>query len=203
MQQLNLPLYNFRIKNQNNKVLIFDTQRKKYVTLTPEEWVRQNFIHFLITELHYPAAYIAVEKQLIINGLKKRCDAIIYNNMAQPIVIVEFKAPNITINQEVFDQAAVYNSKLNIDYFQSDTEDYFECFPNPSNGVFRVNHMGNFKSENIQLHTITGQSCRFISTEFEMETVIQIINPSTGVYFARFLLDSGELIVKKIVITRV
>lgn len=117
MQQLNLPLYNFRIKNQNNKVLIFDSQRKKYVTLTPEEWVRQNFIHFLITELHYPASYIAVEKQLLINGLKKRCDAIIYNNMAQPIVIVEFKAPNITINQEVFDQAAVYNSKLNIDYF--------------------------------------------------------------------------------------
>ncbi len=117
MQQLNLPLYNFRIKNQNNKVLIFDTQRKRYVSLTPEEWVRQNFIHYLITELHYPASYIAVEKQLIINGLKKRSDAIIYNYMAQPIAIVEFKAPNITINQEVFDQAAVYNSKLNIDFF--------------------------------------------------------------------------------------
>ena len=67
MQQLNLPLYNFRIKNLNNKVFIFDNQRKKYVTLTPEEWVRQNFIHFLITELHYPAALIAVDKQLIIN----------------------------------------------------------------------------------------------------------------------------------------
>ena len=117
MQQLNLPLYYFRIKNQNNKVVIFDNQRKKYIRLTPEEWVRQNFIQFLIKELRYPAAYIVVEKQLIINGLKKRCDAIVYNNMAQPIAIVEFKAPNITINQEVFDQAAVYNSKLNIDFF--------------------------------------------------------------------------------------
>jgi type I site-specific restriction endonuclease len=117
MLQLNLPQYSFRIKKQNEKLVIFDSQRKRYVALTPEEWVRQNFIHFLIEEKGYPAAYLAIEKQLNMNGMKKRCDAILYNEHAQPFLIIELKAPNVAISQATFDQVAVYNAKLKVDFF--------------------------------------------------------------------------------------
>jgi len=117
MWQLNLPLYNFRIKNQNDKQFIFDTQRRKFVSLTPEEWVRQHFIRFLIEEKKFPAARIAIEKQLNINGMKKRCDAIVYDEYAKPLVLIEFKAPEVPITQATFDQAVVYNLKLNVSFF--------------------------------------------------------------------------------------
>ena len=117
MSQLNLPEYNFRIKKQNEKLFIFDTQRKRYVSLTPEEWVRQHFLRFLIEAKGYPAALLAVEKQLNMNGMKKRCDAILYNNEAKPILIIELKAPNVPISQATFDQVAVYNAKLKVNYF--------------------------------------------------------------------------------------
>lgn len=117
MLQLNLPQYSFRIKKQNEKLVIFDSQRKRYVALTPEEWVRQNFIRFLIEEKGYPAAYLAIEKQLNMNGMKKRCDAILYNEHALPFLIIELKAPNVAISQATFDQVAVYNAKLKVDFF--------------------------------------------------------------------------------------
>lgn len=117
MWQLNLPEYNFRIKKTDEKLQIFDNQRKRYVSLTPEEWVRQHFIRFLIDKKGYPAAHIAVEKQLKMNGMKKRCDAILYNKDAEPIMIIEFKAPNISISQATFDQIAVYNAKLKVNFF--------------------------------------------------------------------------------------
>ena len=117
MLQLNLPEYNFRIKKLDEKLLIFDSQRKRYVSLTPEEWVRQHFIRFLIEEKGYPAAYLAVEKQLSLNGMKKRCDAILYNEHALPILIIELKAPSVPITQTTFDQVAVYNAKLKVDFF--------------------------------------------------------------------------------------
>jgi len=117
MLQLNLPEYDFRIKKQDEKLFIFDSQRKRYVSLTPEEWVRQHFIRFLIEEKGYPAAYLAVEKQLNMNGMKKRCDAILYNEYALPVLIIELKAPTVRITQATFDQVAVYNAKLKVDYF--------------------------------------------------------------------------------------
>jgi len=117
MLQLNLPEYNFRIKKQHEKLVIFDSQRKRYVSLTPEEWVRQHFIQFLIQEKDYPAARLAVEKQLNMNGMKKRCDAILYNEYALPLLIIELKAPNVPISQATFDQVAVYNAKLKVDFF--------------------------------------------------------------------------------------
>ncbi|OIP84241.1 MAG: hypothetical protein AUK44_03080 [Porphyromonadaceae bacterium CG2_30_38_12] len=116
MWQLNLPLYDFRIKTQNNKTYIWDSQRKKFVLCTPEEWVRQNFIRYLIEEKKYPAGYIAIEQQLNLNGMNKRCDAVIYNEQAEALVIVELKAPSVKITQQTFDQAAVYNSKLKVSY---------------------------------------------------------------------------------------
>ena len=117
MWQLNLPAYNFRIIKKNEKPFIFDDLRKKFVALTPDEWVRQHFIRFLIDVKHYPASLIAIEKQLVINGLKKRCDAVVYSRNAEPLMIIEFKATTVSIAQQTFDQAAVYNSKLKVDYF--------------------------------------------------------------------------------------
>jgi len=128
MSQLNLPEYNFRIKKQNEKLLIFDTQRKRYVALTPEEWVRQHFIRFLIEVKGYPAALLAIEKQLNMNGMKKRCDAILYDSDANPILIIELKAPNVPISQATFDQVAVYNAKLKVDFFMiSNGIEHFCC----------------------------------------------------------------------------
>ncbi|MDD3320287.1 MAG: type I restriction enzyme HsdR N-terminal domain-containing protein [Paludibacter sp.] len=137
MLQLNLPPYNFRIKKENEKLFIFDAQRKRYVSLTPEEWVRQHFIRFLVEEKKYPAAYLAIEKQLIMNGMKKRCDAILYNELAQPVMIIEFKAPNVPITQQTFDQVAVYNTKLKVDYFMiSNGLEHYCCRVNTENSNY-------------------------------------------------------------------
>lgn len=117
MWQLQLPRYQFSIKKINNRMVIFDPFRKKMVRLTPEEWVRQNFLQFLILERGFPAPLLSVECQLKVNGLVKRCDALFYSQRSCPHVIVEFKAPNVPITQSVFDQAAVYNHRLNVRYF--------------------------------------------------------------------------------------
>ena len=97
MERLNLPTYDFKLKNSQNKTLIFDKLRKKYVVLTPEEWVRQHFVHFLMDKKKYPETLIAIEKQLIINNLKKRTDILIFNTNGNPEIIVECKAPSVKI----------------------------------------------------------------------------------------------------------
>ncbi|VBB43448.1 conserved hypothetical protein [uncultured Paludibacter sp.] len=117
MFQLNLPAYQFRIKQDKKSNLILDTFRKRYVKLTPEEWVRQNFLEFLAQEKGFSKALMAVETQLTVNTMKKRCDAVFYDIQGNPSIILEFKAPNVEITQSVFDQVAVYNSKLNVKYF--------------------------------------------------------------------------------------
>ena len=116
MQTLNLPTYNFKLKNSQNKTLIFDKLRKKYVVLTPEEWVRQHFVHFLIYQKKYPETLIAIEKQLTINNLKKRTDILIFNSDGKPEVVIECKAPSIKISQKTFDQIARYNLQLKADF---------------------------------------------------------------------------------------
>lgn len=116
MQKLNFPQYTFRIKSNENKLFIFDFIRKKEVVLTPEEWVRQHFLMFLVHEKKYPASLIAVEKKLTLNSLTKRTDIVVYNTLAQPEIIIECKSPDINISQEVFDQIARYNMQLNANY---------------------------------------------------------------------------------------
>ena len=116
MQALNFPKYSFRFKNSENKVSIFDSIRKKFVVLQPEEWVRQHCIEFLINEKGYPISLINVEKELTINSLKKRYDIVIYNSDGTIHLIVECKAPKILINQKTFDQIARYNLELNATY---------------------------------------------------------------------------------------
>ncbi len=116
MQKLNFPTYSFRFKNSENKVSIFDSIRKKFVILQPEEWVRQHCVSYLIEEKGYPKTLINVEKELIINTLRKRYDIVIYNPDGSIYLIVECKSPKIKINQDVFDQIARYNLVLNAKY---------------------------------------------------------------------------------------
>lgn len=116
MQKLNFPTYSFRLKNRENKRLIFDDIRKKFVVLQPEEWVRQHCVQYLIDHKNYPHSLINVEKELKVNGLSKRYDIIIFNPDGSIHLIVECKAPKIPINQDVFDQIARYNLTLNASY---------------------------------------------------------------------------------------
>jgi hypothetical protein len=116
MQKLNLPNYKFKLKSNENKMLIFDNLRKKYMVLTPEEWVRQHFVQFLIEEKKYPVSLIALEKQLTINNRKKRTDILVFNKEGNHDIIVECKAPTIKITQATFDQIARYNLKLQANF---------------------------------------------------------------------------------------
>jgi predicted type IV restriction endonuclease len=116
MQQLNFPIYNFRFKNNENKVSIFDEIRKKFIILTPEEWVRQHVVRFLLEEKKYPKSLINVEKVLRINGLRKRYDIVVFNPDGSIFVLVECKAPEIKTAQATFDQIARYNLALNAQF---------------------------------------------------------------------------------------
>ena len=116
MQRLNFPSYPFRLKSNENKTLIFDIVRKKYVVLTPEEWVRQHVIYYLTHEKKYPRSLIAVEKQLKINSMVKRSDIVIFNPDGTPEILVECKAPSVNISQQTFDQIARYNLAIKSTY---------------------------------------------------------------------------------------
>ena len=116
MQQLNFPKFEFRFKSTENRIQIFDVIRKKFVALHPEEWVRQHVIHYLILVKKYPKQHINVEKQLIINGLQKRYDVIVLTPNGKIRILVECKAPEISIDQDTFDQIARYNLKADADY---------------------------------------------------------------------------------------
>ncbi|MDF4203306.1 type I restriction enzyme HsdR N-terminal domain-containing protein [Maribacter sp. SA7] len=116
MQPLNFPSYTFRVKNSENRTLIFDVIRKKFLVLTPEEWVRQHVVQFLIQEKKYPISHINVEKQITLNGLKKRYDVVVFKPNGQLHILVECKAPEVSISQMTFDQIAQYNFKLNATY---------------------------------------------------------------------------------------
>ena len=113
---LNLPKYEFRIKNKDNQPYIFDFIRKKYYLLTPEEWVRQHFVRYLIEEKKYPKGRIGVEILVKINGMNKRSDIVVYDEKGNPLLIVECKRPEVAITQETFDQIARYNLQLNANY---------------------------------------------------------------------------------------
>jgi hypothetical protein len=116
MQQLNFSNYSFRFKNSENKVLIFDEIRKKFIILTPEEWVRQHVIHHLLYELKYPKSYINVEKLIKINDLTKRYDVVVFQSDGSILLLIECKSPSIQIAQNTFDQIARYNLALKANF---------------------------------------------------------------------------------------
>lgn len=114
--ELNLPFFPFRIKQENEQYFIFDEIRKKTIRLTPEEWVRQHFIQFLINDRKYPKTFISIEKGLSLNDLKKRSDILVFNRDMRTHLLVECKAPSVKISQDVFDQAARYNMIYKVKY---------------------------------------------------------------------------------------
>jgi hypothetical protein len=116
MQKLNFPTFTFRFKNSENKVAIFDEIRKKFIILTPEEWVRQHAVKFLLQEKNYPKSYINVEKLIKINDLNKRYDIVVYQPNGELFLLIECKAPDVKIAQQTFDQIARYNLVLKAKY---------------------------------------------------------------------------------------
>ena len=120
LPRLIFPDYSFKLQRSSDErqsLKIFDIIRKKYVSLTPEEWVRQHLLHFLVNERKFPQSLVSVEKKLLINSLEKRTDVVIYSSSLKPILLAECKAPKIALTQAVFDQAARYNMTLNVAYF--------------------------------------------------------------------------------------
>ncbi len=116
MKELNLPEYSFRIIERDGKRMILDTLRRKYVRLTPEEWVRQNFVQYLIQEGLYPPGLIGIEVPAPFNRLKKRVDVLVYDRMGKPVMIVECKSYNLPLDESVFEQIATYNMKYNVPF---------------------------------------------------------------------------------------
>lgn len=116
MLELNLPHFEKKITTKDDKLFILDIIRRQHVALTPEEWVRQHFVHFLINHKGYPQSLMANEVQLKLNGMSRRCDTLVYDRTLTPRVIVEYKAPSVNITQKVFDQICRYNMVLQVDY---------------------------------------------------------------------------------------
>ena len=116
MPQLNLPDATLKIKLVEGTTQVFGQVRKKYLRLTPEEWVRQHFIYYLNKEKNYPIGLMGVEKMIKYNKIKTRADIVLYTTNRTPIMIVECKAPEVDITQETFNQIAKYNSQLKVDF---------------------------------------------------------------------------------------
>lgn len=116
MYSLNLPTYEAKIRKNSNGLEIFDPLRRKYIALTPEEWVRQHFVNYLINYKNYPASLMANEAGIKLNSLTRRCDTVVYNNQLEPLMIIEYKESKVQITQNVFDQIVRYNTVLKVPY---------------------------------------------------------------------------------------
>ena len=137
MLNLNLPRFDINVKKMDGKLSVLDPLRRRFVALTPEEWVRQHFVNFLLTEKGYPAALIANEIQINLNNQKKRCDSVVYNRNLTPLMIIEYKAPDVNITQAVFDQIVRYNIVLKVKYLiVSNGMNHFCCEMNYENQTF-------------------------------------------------------------------
>ena len=112
MKKLNFKNYNLKFKNKDNKLYVFDVIRKKYIELKKEEWVRQNTVNFLINELSVPESHINLEKEFIINKLKKRFDIVVYNSEGKCSILIECKSFDVKLNEKAIDQILIYNQYL-------------------------------------------------------------------------------------------
>ena len=148
MEKLNFPEFGIRLKNKENKSLIFDIIRKNWFLLTPEEWVRQHCIHYLIFIKHYPKSLINVEKKVLVNGVPKRYDIIIFSKNGEVLLIVECKEPRIKISQSVFDQISKYNLTLKSKYLMvsNGLTHYFCSVDYLNNNYFFLTEIPKFKN---------------------------------------------------------
>lgn len=134
---LNLPKAELQVRVQNGKTQVFDILRRRFITLTPEEWVRQNFIHYLIGYKGFPTALLGNEISLNVGQMQKRCDSVLYGRYANPVMILEYKAPHISITQSVFDQICRYNMKLHVPYLiVSNGLQHYCCHVDYGNGTY-------------------------------------------------------------------
>lgn len=140
METLNLPSYEMRTR-QNPKTSvqeIWDTQRRRWVRLTPEEWVRQHFVHFLIDHFQYPSGRIGNEIAIRVGQTEKRCDSVVFGDAGQPVMIVEYKAASVQLTQQVFDQISRYNLTLQVDWLMvSNGMQHFCCHYDRINARWR------------------------------------------------------------------
>lgn len=137
MLSLNLPPYDIKITEREGKRQIFDPLRKSYVALTPEEWVRQHFVNYLLQYKGYPTSLTANEVGITLNGMSRRCDTVIYDKSLKPRAIVEYKAPSVKITKEVFAQISRYNLVLRVDYLIiSNGLQHYCCKMNYTNNSF-------------------------------------------------------------------
>ena len=137
MQDLNLPSFKLTLLKKEGKTLVFDELRKKYVILTPEEWVRQHFIRFLIELKNYPGGLMSIEKVLKVNGISFRTDTVVYTRNGHPKMLIEFKAPSVEVDQSTLFQIAKYNKKLDVPYLVLSNGMKHYCFKANEKGVFR------------------------------------------------------------------
>ncbi len=138
MERLNFPKFNFRVKNTENQLRIFDIVRKKFVVLHPEEWVRQHVVHYLSTNKKYPLGHINIEKQLLLHGLRKRYDVIVLNTDGSIEILVECKSPKVSITQNTFDQMARYNLRANSKYLMvTNGLEHYYCRMDMENEKYR------------------------------------------------------------------
>lgn len=137
ISDINLPPFDLKIKREGNLIYIFDSLRKKYVVLTPEEFVRQHFVNWITQYLNYPLSLMANEIGIELNGTKRRCDTIVFSNYGTPLMIIEYKAPNVVISQKVFDQIVRYNMVLQARYLVvSNGKQHFCCMIDYKTGSY-------------------------------------------------------------------
>ena len=154
MLRLNLPSYETKITEKEGKTQIYDVLRKCHVALTPEEWVRQHFVHFLIDHKDYPATLMGNEVAITLNGMKRRCDTVVYDKTLKPRVIVEYKAPSVKITKEVFAQISRYNLILKVDYLiVSNGLQHYCCKMDYANSTFT------FLQEIPEYDNVKGENC--------------------------------------------
>ncbi|HUQ65622.1 MAG TPA: type I restriction enzyme HsdR N-terminal domain-containing protein [Flavitalea sp.] len=116
MIKIDYPVHQFRMKKENNREMIFDESRKTWLRLTPEEWVRQNFIRYLIHKKNYPSTLIALEKKIMVGEMAKRFDILVFNQQHQPWMMVECKSTAVSLNENVLDQVLRYNIAMPVRY---------------------------------------------------------------------------------------
>ena len=147
IQPLNLPKAPLKLSRKDDTVYVLCEIRNKKLKLTPEEWVRQHVIHFLITHKNVPKGVIASEQTIQVNGLTRRCDLVVYNILGKPILLVECKAADVTLNEKVLHQIAQYNFNLNVDYLLlTNGIEQFNCFINRSKNT--IDYLDNLPNWN-------------------------------------------------------
>ncbi len=128
MERLNLPYFDFRLENRGDKTMIFDPIRRKWLVCTPEEWVRQNLMQYLVVHKNVPPGLIALEKEIRVNDLQRRYDAMVHDKNGNPVMLLECKAPSVKISQQVFQQIAGYNVAFKVPYlFVSNGLKHYAC----------------------------------------------------------------------------